>query len=71
MREIKYSLTHPLIPEGTMKLLTIREVSALLNASDSSIRRWIKAGRLPTIRLGRSVRLRQQDIDRLMTRGTE
>jgi excisionase family DNA binding protein len=50
-------------------LLTISEVSALLHRSKPSLNRDLAAGRLPCVRLGRSVRFRQADIERLSREG--
>ena len=43
--------------------LTIREVGELLKVSERTVRRWIGAGQLPAVKIGRSVRVRQEDID--------
>lgn len=38
-------------------LLTIKQVAALENTSERTIRRWIVSGELPAIRTGRMVRV--------------
>ena len=45
------------------KLLTIRELSKLHNASEKTIRRRIAAGELPVVRDGRLVRVRPVDYE--------
>jgi excisionase family DNA binding protein len=47
--------------------LTLPEVADLLHVSEASVRRWIKAGRLPAIRVGPGGRFRValRDLDRV------
>lgn len=45
------------------ELFTIPEVAKLLKVSVVYVRREIKAGALPTVRLGRSVRVARTDLD--------
>jgi excisionase family DNA binding protein len=52
-----------------MKLHTIQETSELLSWSQLSLRKLITAGKLKTIRLGRSVRIPSSEITRLSTKG--
>lgn len=49
-------------------LLTVREVAEALGCREDTLYRWISEGRspLPVVRLGRSVRFRQVDLDRLV-----
>ena len=44
--------------------LTIREVTDLLKVSERTVRRWIGKGDLPAVKIGRSVRIRREDIDK-------
>ena len=41
-----------------MEYLTVNEVAARLRVSDLTVRRWIWAGKLPAIRVGRILRIR-------------
>ncbi len=43
-------------------LLTIKQVAALENTSERTIRRWIKGGELPAIRTGRMFRVCPDDL---------
>jgi excisionase family DNA binding protein len=43
--------------------LTIREVGDLLRVSERTVRRWVGTGDLPAVKIGRSVRIRREDID--------
>ena len=45
------------------ELLTVREIAKGLKLSTTFVWREIKAGALPTIRLGRSVRVTRADLD--------
>ncbi|MBP2316530.1 helix-turn-helix domain-containing protein [Azospirillum soli] len=44
-------------------LLTIPQIAERLQVSSKTIRRWIAAGDLPTVRLGRQLRVQPQDLD--------
>lgn len=48
------------------KLLTVAEAAWLLNLSEKTIRRMIEAGSLAVIRLGRSIRIDPQVIEKIM-----
>ena len=43
-------------------LLDIEEVSELLSIKQSTLRAWIFAGKLPVVRLGRLVRIRESAL---------
>jgi excisionase family DNA binding protein len=53
------------------QLLTAKEAAAFLSLSENTIRQWIWQRRLPVVRLGRAVRLRQEDLVRLIERNRE
>ena len=48
------------------RLLTVREVAALFQVSEKTIRRLIAVGDLPVVRLGRSVRIHTEVIEKIM-----
>ena len=48
--------------ESTDRLLTVGEVAERLHVHPITVRRMIKAGRLPVVRIGRAVRLREKDV---------
>jgi excisionase family DNA binding protein len=50
-------------------LLTVGETAAILNVSSRTVRRLISSGAIPAISIRRSVRLRPQDIERLIADG--
>jgi excisionase family DNA binding protein len=46
--------------------LTVGEVAAILRVSNMTVYRLIKMGDLPAVRVGRSFRVREDDIDRYL-----
>ncbi len=46
-----------------VRLLTIPDVAEFCRVSTRSVRRWIKAGELPAIRLGRQWRIVRRDLE--------
>ena len=51
------------------RLLTVREVAARMRVSNMTVYRLIQAGDLRAIRVGRSYRLRQGDVNSYLGRG--
>ena len=51
-----------------MQLHTIRQAATRLAVSMTTIRRLIKMTELPAIRIGRCVRLREEDVEALIRR---
>jgi excisionase family DNA binding protein len=47
-----------------LELLTPDQVADLLQVSRLTVYRFITAGRLPSIRIGRRLRIRSRDVDR-------
>jgi excisionase family DNA binding protein len=50
--------------------LTVNEIAEHLKLNPQTIRNWIDAGSLPAVRVGRRVRIRRADLDRLLAQGT-
>ncbi|MGH9062861.1 MAG: helix-turn-helix domain-containing protein [Acidimicrobiales bacterium] len=48
------------------RFLTVGEVAALLRVSNMTVYRLISAGSLPAVRVGKSYRLREDDVDRYL-----
>jgi excisionase family DNA binding protein len=48
------------------QFLTVGEVATVLRVSNMTVYRLINAGQLPAVRIGRSFRLRQEDLDRYL-----
>jgi excisionase family DNA binding protein len=49
--------------------LTVAEVAEMLKLNQQTVRNWIDQGSLPAVRVGRRVRIRQSDLDRLLHEG--
>jgi excisionase family DNA binding protein len=52
------------------RLLTVKEASERLACSEAAIRKWIYQRRLPRVKVGRLTRLRQSDLEGLITTGS-
>jgi len=53
---------------GTDRLLTVREVAALMRVSNMTVYRLIRAGELRAARVGRGYRIREGDVDAYLSR---
>ena len=49
--------------------LTVAEVAGILKLNQQTVRNWIDQGSLPAVRVGRRVRIRRADLDRLLAQG--
>ena len=49
--------------------LTVAEVAATLKLNQQTVRNWIDQGSLPALRVGRRVRIRRADFQRLLDQG--
>jgi excisionase family DNA binding protein len=57
---------------GRTRFMTVAEVAQIMRVSTMTVYRLIKAGELPSVRVGKSYRIREDDIDRyLAARYTE
>lgn len=46
--------------------LTVAEVAETLKLNQQTVRNWIDAGRLPALRVGRRVRIKRSDFERIL-----
>lgn len=46
--------------------LTAAEVAAMLRVDPQTVRRWCANGELPSVRAGRVIRIRREDVDRFV-----
>jgi excisionase family DNA binding protein len=46
--------------------LTVAEVAQLLKLNQQTVRNWIDQGKLPALRVGRRVRIRRSDFERVL-----
>jgi excisionase family DNA binding protein len=53
-----------------MRLNTIRQAATRLAVSTSTVRRLIEKAELPTVRVGRCLRLREDDVEAMIRRGS-
>ncbi len=49
--------------------LTVAEVADLLRLNQQTVRNWIEAGSLPAVRVGRRVRIKRSDLNRVVESG--
>jgi excisionase family DNA binding protein len=50
------------------KYLTVNEVADLMRISSMTVYRLIKSGELPAVRVGKSFRVREEDLDAYLAR---
>jgi excisionase family DNA binding protein len=51
------------------RYLTVAEVAETLKLNQQTVRNWIDQGSLPALRVGRRVRIKQSDFQRILERG--
>ena len=56
---------------ATADTLTVYELADLLRISRTHAYRLCQTGRIPSLRIGRSVRLRRSDVERVMAEGVD
>src|SRR5579871_3215112 len=49
--------------------LTVAEVAGWLKLNQQTVRNWIDQGSLPAVRVGRRVRIKRSDLDRVLDEG--
>jgi excisionase family DNA binding protein len=54
---------------GRARYLTAAEVAEAMRVSTMTVYRLIKAGSLPAVRVGRSYRVAEDDLDRFLAQG--
>jgi len=55
----------------TERFLTVQEVAELMRVSTMTVYRLIKSGELRAARVGRSFRLREDEVEAYLTRGDQ
>jgi excisionase family DNA binding protein len=56
-------------PDPSRLAFSMREVGAALGVSERSIWTLINSGKLPSFKIGRSVRVRREDLENFMRNG--
>ena len=51
------------------EFLTVADVASTLKLNQQTVRNWIDAGSLPAVRVGRRVRIKRSDLDRILENG--
>jgi excisionase family DNA binding protein len=54
--------------EARSQFVTVAEVAAQLRVSNMTVYRLIQNGELPSVRVGRSYRIREDDVDRFLSK---
>ena len=49
-------------------LLTVKQAASILGLQESTIRKWVLSRRMGVVRLGRSVRIRRDEVESLIKR---
>jgi excisionase family DNA binding protein len=52
------------------KLLTVNEVAAILRVSNMTVYRLIKGGQISAIRVGKNYRIKENDVNDYLSRGS-
>lgn len=52
------------------EFLTVADVAELLKLNQQTVRNWIDQGSLPAVRVGRRVRIRRSDLERVLANGS-
>ena len=52
--------------QGSSRYLTVAEVAKALRVSNMTVYRLVSSGELPALRIGKSYRLREDDVDRYL-----
>lgn len=50
----------------TGRLLTVSEVATAMRVSNMTVYRLIKSGQLPAVRVGKSYRIREREVERFL-----
>jgi excisionase family DNA binding protein len=58
---------HSLVRDGMpTAVLDLREAGAYLGVSEGTLYRWVRAGEIPHLRFGRSIRFRVEDMEQFV-----
>ena len=52
------------------EFLTVADVAELLKLNQQTVRNWIDQGSLPAVRVGRRVRIRRSELERVIEQGS-
>ncbi|HEX2850027.1 MAG TPA: helix-turn-helix domain-containing protein [Acidimicrobiales bacterium] len=57
------------MPKARAEFLTVAEVADMLRVSNMTVYRLINAGQLRALRVGKSYRITEEDVDRYLAEG--
>jgi len=49
-----------------MKLIRVSEVAQLLAVREATVRKWIREGQLPVVKMGRVVAIKESDVEQMI-----
>jgi excisionase family DNA binding protein len=52
---------------SSQKLLSVRDVAKHFSVNGQTVRKWVRAGELKTLRFGGSIRIRTEDLQDFIT----
>jgi len=50
-------------------LYTVKELSSILGTHEQTIYDWIEQGKIKSVRLGRLIRIRREELNHILKRG--
>lgn len=53
------------------KLLTVNEVAKILRVSNMTVYRLVKSKQIPAIRVGKNYRIKEDDVETYLSRGSQ
>jgi len=54
-----------------MKLYTLKEVAEILHVTYNTVFNLIQTGKIKAVKIGRTLRIAQEEVDRLVKEGTQ
>ena len=48
------------------RLFTVRELAEYLSLNEETIRRWIKSEKLPALKIGRELRVKESEVEKFL-----
>ena len=58
-----------MIRKEVMKMLSVKETADLFGVTKRTIFRWIKSGKMKSVKIGRTVRIKESEIKRVIGEG--
>ena len=58
-----------MVPSWDDELLTVKQIAEHIQVNQQTVRNWIDSAALPAVRIGRRVRVRRADMERVLAEG--